>query len=47
MNVAVQTNVNLDLRQIAERVIQRFDHEPELKARIAQALLEVDNEHAA
>ena len=47
VNVAVQTNVNLDLRQIAERVIQRFDHEPELKARIAQALLEVDNEHAA
>jgi hypothetical protein len=47
VNVAVQTNVNVDLRQIAERVIRRFDHEPELKARIAQALLEVDNEHAA
>jgi hypothetical protein len=46
VNVAVQTNVNLDLRQIAERVIQKFDHEPELKARIAQALLEVDDEHA-
>jgi hypothetical protein len=47
VNVAVQTNVNVDLRQIAERVIQRFDHEPDLKARIAQALLEVDDEHAA
>ena len=47
VNVAVQTNVNVDLRQIAERVIQRFDHEPELKARIAQALLEVDDEQAA
>ena len=47
VNVAVQTNVNLDLRQIAERVIQRFDHEPELKARIAQALMEVDDEQAA
>ena len=47
MNVAVQTNVNVDLKQIAERVIQRFDHEPELKARIAQALLEVDDEQAA
>jgi hypothetical protein len=47
VNVAVQTNVNVDLRQIAERVIQRFDREPELKARIAQALLEVDDEHAA
>jgi hypothetical protein len=47
VNVAVQTNVNVDLRQIAERVIQRFDREPELKARIAQALLEVDDEQAA
>jgi virulence-associated protein VapD len=44
VNVAVQTNVNLNLTQIAERVIGKFDHEPELKARIAQALLEIDNE---
>ena len=47
VNVAVQTNVNVDLALIAERVIQTFDHEPELKARIAQALLEVDDEQAA
>ena len=47
VNVAVQTNLNLDLRQIADRVILKFDHEPELKARIAQALLEVDHEQAA
>ena len=47
VNVAVQTNINLDLTQIAERVIKRFDHEPELKARIAQALLEVDDEQSA
>lgn len=47
VNVAVQTNVNVDLRLIAERIIQKFDGEPELKARIAQALLEVDDEHAA
>jgi hypothetical protein len=47
VNVAVQTNVNLDLKQIAERVILKFDREPELKARIAQALLEVDDERAA
>jgi len=46
VNVAVQTNVNLDLTQIVERVIKRFDHEPELKARIAQALLEVDHEQS-
>lgn len=46
VNVAVQTNLNVDLRRIVERVIQHFDREPELKARIAQALLEVDHEHA-
>jgi hypothetical protein len=44
VNVAVQTNVNVDARHIAERLIQAFDHEPELKARIAQALLEEDHE---
>ena len=47
VNVAVQTNVNVDLSQIAERVSKRFDHEPELKTRIAQALLEVDDEQSA
>jgi hypothetical protein len=47
VNVAVQTNVQFDLAHIAERVIQQFDREPELKARIAQALLEVDDEQAA
>ena len=46
VNVAVQTNVNVGAMQIAERLIQKFDHEPELKARIAQALLEVDHEHS-
>ena len=44
VNVAVQTNINVGAVQIAERLIQKFDHEPELKARIAQALLEVDHE---
>jgi hypothetical protein len=45
VNVAVQTNVNVVAEQFAERLIQKFDHEPQLKAQIAQALLEVDNEH--
>jgi hypothetical protein len=44
VNVAVQTNVNFDLSNLAERLIKKFDHEPELKGRIAQALLEVDDE---
>jgi hypothetical protein len=45
VNVAVQTNVNVGAVQIAERLIQQFDNEPGLKARIAQALLEVDDEN--
>ena len=44
VNVAVQTNVNVNLTQIVDRLIKHFDHEPELKARIAQALVEIDNE---
>jgi hypothetical protein len=47
VNVAVQTNVNVDMRQIADRLIEKFDREPELKARIAQALLKVDDEQDA
>ena len=47
VTVAVQTHVHSNVTQIVERVITRFDHEPELKARIAQALLEVDDERAA
>ena len=44
INVAVQTNVHVELGQIAERLIEHFDQEPDLKARIAQALVEIDDE---
>jgi hypothetical protein len=44
VNVAVQTNVHLELNALAERIIGKFDHEPEIKARIAHALLEIDHE---
>jgi hypothetical protein len=47
VNVAVQTNLNLDLASLSERLIQAFDNEPEVKGRIAQALLEIDHEPAA
>lgn len=47
VNVAVQANVNVDLGRIVERVIGSFDREPEIKARIAQALLAVDGEGSA
>ena len=44
VNVAVQTNVHVELGQIAKRLIEHFDQEPDLKARIAQALVEIDDE---
>ena len=47
VNVAVQTHVNVGAGQIAERLIQKFDHQPEIKAQIAQALLEEDHEHTS
>ena len=47
VNVAVQTNVNVNMAQVADRLIKHFDHEPELKARIAQALMEVDDAQSA
>ena len=43
VNVAIQNNVNVNTTQIAERLIVQFDKEPELKARIAQALLQPDD----
>jgi hypothetical protein len=46
INVAVQTNVHLDLPRIADRLIDRFDHEPDVKARIAQALMEIDHDQS-
>ena len=45
MNVSVQNTVNVSAVQIAERLIQKFDHQPQLKAQIAQALVEVDDEY--
>ena len=44
VNVAVQTNISVGVTQIVERLIKHFDHEPDLKARIAQALLESDDD---
>jgi hypothetical protein len=47
VNVAVQNNINFNLSTVAERLIKAFDQEPEIKGRIAQALLEMDHEHPA
>src|SRR6516165_7218789 len=46
VNVAIQSNVNVNVAQIAERLIKHFDREPEMKARIANALLEIDADKA-
>jgi hypothetical protein len=44
VNVAVQTNVNVGAAQIAERLIQRFDNQPDIRTQIAHALLEDSDE---
>ena len=47
VNVAVQTNVSIDLSEMKTRILSAFDDEPQVKARIAQALWEDDDEQAA
>src|SRR5450631_3007923 len=47
VNVAVQTNLQIDLSGLLARLIEKFDSEPELKARIAAALVEIDDEQSA
>jgi hypothetical protein len=47
VNVAVQTNVNVGLTQVAERLIKEFDQEPQVKARIARTFKEMGDEQAA
>ena len=44
VNVAVNTKVGLDLSGLAERLIEKFDHDPELKGRIAAAIFDIDDE---
>ena len=46
-NVANQNGVALSLSDLSDRLIAAFDREPEIKSRIARALLEIDDERAA
>jgi len=46
VNVAVQTNVHVERTEIAELLIKAFDHEPEIKARIARTLWETSHDQA-
>jgi hypothetical protein len=42
VNVAVNTSVQLDLTRISKCLLDAFDHEPEIKARMATALVSLD-----
>jgi len=44
VNVAVQNNINVSAVQVAELLINEFDPEPEIKARIARVLMEDSHE---
>ena len=46
-NVAVKAGVSLDLDGLAERLIKKFDHDPELKGRIAAAIFSIEDEAEA
>jgi hypothetical protein len=43
-DVAVDANAGFDLADLAERLIKKFDHESELKARIAAAIFDIADE---
>ena len=45
VNVAVQTNVSVGAAQMTERLIEKFDDQPDVKAQIAQALLAMEDDH--
>ena len=45
VNVAVQTNVSVGVTQMTERLIEAFDDQPDVKARIAQTLLGMEDDH--
>jgi hypothetical protein len=47
VNVAVQTNVNLNVARIVEPLIAEFDNEPEIKARLARVLVRLDDQSQA
>jgi ABC-type transporter Mla subunit MlaD len=47
VNVAVQNNINVVAAQVAEVLLQEFDPELEIRARISKALLGVDHDNAA
>ena len=44
VNVAVENNIKLEISSFAERLVRAFDHEPDVKSRIAQALLQMEEQ---
>jgi hypothetical protein len=41
VNVAVQTNLNFDFSKLKNRLLDTFEDEPEVRERLARALLEM------
>jgi hypothetical protein len=44
VNVAVQTNLNFDFSKLRNRLLDTFEDEPEVRERLARALLEMSHE---
>jgi len=44
VNVAVQTNLNLDLARLKNRLIDAFEDEPDVREKMARTLLEMSHE---
>ena|SRR5579859_8146513 len=47
INVAIQNNINIEVRDLAARLIAKFDRDPDVKGRIAEALMEIDHDLTA
>jgi hypothetical protein len=47
VNVAIQNNLNINVAQIAEPLIAEFDGEPEIRARMAKVLVQLDDQAKA
>jgi hypothetical protein len=47
VNVATQNNININVAQIAEPLLAEFDNEPEIRARMAKVLVQLDDQAKA
>jgi hypothetical protein len=47
VNVAIQNNLNINVAQIAEPLLAEFDNQPEIRARMAKVLVQLDDQAKA